>query len=237
MTHTFTASQIDTNICSRCNRPEIDHTALATCESCDKVGHMDYFQSIDSLLCIECMKKNAEAIQIATRKLLEESKNIVINSSDLFNAQVLAIVQIKNLIQQDSSIEESQKQFAFQRELAAIHEHLSRVVSDLDSQTQQANMAKLAINKTLRDFGNELRDDIREKIKISDNKYSPPKKALKPKVTAAKKLSPMDRLIQVLAMANGVTFADAQGKYKRHFEAILANPKLTFADAKKQFGY
>ncbi len=97
--HPFIPS-IGANTCQKCKRPEISHTELATCEACPNIGPCEIW--LGMLLCKSCYEKEEKQIKsIVEAKAIDDRVQL---RSDVFNAETVAIVQLKQLIDADDSI-------------------------------------------------------------------------------------------------------------------------------------
>lgn len=207
MTHSFTKSALDPNLCAQCKRPEIDHTSIATCESCNAITTCDYYSKVNALWCRSCADSYIKHVKEQRTVIVNDTKEKLAGlrfSGDLFNAQIPAIVHIKNSFRNDESIPEHERMPKFWNEMLFIYETLSKTAFDLEEQQRQVKVAQLAITQEMRTFGDQLSDEISEKFKITDSKYRPIIKKVKPNIKKAEKKSPFDRMVEALALAQGI---------------------------------
>jgi hypothetical protein len=212
--HTFTTSQLNPKECATCRRGIMDHLRTAKCESCDAIGECNVIDNI--LMCESCEREHLLATKEVIETKIADAQSVIAEAKkidstiryngDFFNAKTIAIAEIKETIWKDDSIPKEEKQFKFQSVIAARYENLKQVIFKLDEQKHDATVEQLAITKTLRDLGTELRDEIRAKIKEVDSTYVPVK--IKPKIKAAKK-TPMDRMIEALALMKNISHDEA----------------------------
>lgn len=184
MDHTFTASQFDNLKCAKCKRVEIDHTDLATCECCPNVGSMTIFT--DMLMCQDCIDKEIAAMKEhlsedkqearlnEANKVLQVSKHIDFNiqvKEDIFNAETIAIVDLKTAIDSDVAIEN--KQYKLAETLLERYTHFKKVIFDLNAQVVEVANQQRAVQTYLNQLANKLREEERAKLKIADINYKP----------------------------------------------------------------
>src|SRR5215813_14337872 len=128
MDHEFQASLTDSKKCTHCKRSWKDHSKLAQCEACPKVGVCELF--CDMLLCKSCFAAEMEANRIQSEahqtpekqeerlNAAREQQNInsLINQAnqidqsiqlvqDIYNAKTIALIEIMKEIDGDNSIE------------------------------------------------------------------------------------------------------------------------------------
>lgn len=212
--HSFAKSVLDTDKCMRCKRGFIAHTPAATCEGCQVVADCEIYEIHDMLLCRKCTEGMNEAADERVKVVVDRGdiimaaqridKSIRFNG-DFYNAQTVAIVDIRKAIESNEAIVD--KQFEFQKVIAERYEHLKSVIFELDSQKHDAVVEQLIISKTLRDFGDDLRKEFREQLKQNDTQYIPMQpKVVKPKLT---KKDPKQKLAEALALMRGCTITEA----------------------------
>jgi hypothetical protein len=217
MNHSFIHGDLDKTLCKICRRNFLSHTKMAECEACSHRGDdVNLFGPADNpksmLLCATCTRKEIEAAVRTgqeTEKLYERAKEIdhsIKYNGDFFNAKVIATESVRSSIMLEEGISEQEKHFKFQSFLAERYEWLKKHIFELDELKHQDVTEVLVIEKSLREFGNEVRKEIQEKIKATDQNYQSPvnKTPVKPRVNAVKK-SPMEKLIEALALAKGIS--------------------------------
>ncbi|SRR5712692_1563329 len=149
----------------------------------------------------------------STQELIAKSRSIdqsIKTNGDFFNADTIAINQIKQTIMSDPNIPSDAKQFVYQEELTIRFEQLSKVIFQHDTDKHRLVTAQLAITNDLRSFGNSLRNDLRERIKASDTNYSPPSKSVVIPKVVKPKVSVEDRLIEMKALMDGISKEQAR---------------------------
>lgn len=225
MNHPFSPSQTNRTQCGLCKRGAIDHSPYAHCESCAFIGPCNVFD--DMLLCDSCANKHEASIKANitdltenVEKVLDAAKRIdssIRFSGDIFNAATIAHVEIKAAIMADDSIPQEDKLKTYQNTIFERFQHFQRVAFEQDEVMFLAGKEKavavgeqLAAIKTLRDFGNELRDDYRKKLQISDNIYQPLPVKITPKLKNMKTKSPFDLMVEKVAISKNCSFDEAK---------------------------
>lgn len=177
MNHSFQASITGVDKCARCSRAQLDHTDLATCECCSNVGPMDIHETM--LMCPDCVAKEKAAWAESQKpeniqKRLNEIRvidNTIQVHTDIFNAETVAIEEIRKLIEADSSIEN--KHFKLAEIITERYKQFSRVIFDKQNEISVLNTKQKAIQARLNDLAIKLRSDERERLKLQDLQYKP----------------------------------------------------------------
>lgn len=197
MNHKFQSSLIDANKCITCKREELDHTDRATCDACSNTGSMEIY--IDMLMCPSCIEKelelqkesknNTENRVLDMNSLITKSREIdasVTLSQDLFNAETIAITELKTAIESDSSI--TNKQFKLAELVTERMNLFKKAIFEKNQELIELNNKQRASQTYLNNLANQLRADEREKLKLQDMSYQPQSpKDKKPRTDAAKK--------------------------------------------------
>jgi hypothetical protein len=198
MRHSFTPNS-ETKLCIHCEHNLIDHTRLATCSICNNKNNCDLTNG--KLVCTNCEQKELDDVKDTISqadKIINEARainNSIRYSGDLFNARTIAIIELKKGIWSDETLSDNEKQKKYQESLAERFHHLQKVIFEADETKHTATVEQLAITRTLRDLGSELREEIRNKIKELDNSYQPIQ-VVKPKLKEVKKKTPFDRMVE-----------------------------------------
>lgn len=194
MRHSFILTVGDPK-CAKCKHPEIDHTDKATCEACPNVGPCELYPDYNGmLLCAECIGKE-EAIRLSPEEArkrvqsLAEAQKIDSNvqvRSDVFNAATVSIMELKVIIDADTTI--VQKDFKLAMVVTERLNDLKRAIferrQDLIEKENQQNAHQVYLNN----LSNKLRVEEREQIKLADINYKPnPVKVTKPRDTKVRK--------------------------------------------------
>lgn len=193
MKHSFVSSAGNQELC-RCGRPEIDHTDRATCEACGNSGTCDVMAG-NILACMDCQEKEARLQAENNTPEKQQARVDQMNSvlqiaraidttvqvrTDVFNAETLAIVDIKRAIDEDETIQNK-------------HFTLSKIIDERFVQFGEAIFAKreeIAIleakQRASQNYYHELKKKLtaeeRASLKLKDVTYQPAEpKTVKPK--------------------------------------------------------
>ncbi len=213
MKHSYTAKSPTIDSCRECNRPSIDHGDKAQCESCDFVGDCELHTNSGMLLCWPCRDKHISALIASTNETARITRAVkeqmIRYTGDFYNAKTQAIIDLKKEIDDDETIEDKVK--TFQERLTALRENLQEVIFEADKTKYEASLEVMAIDKTLRDFGNDLRKEIRERLRNSDSQYKPdvPKPKLEVLKPRGPRVSPMDKMAESLAAIRKISKTEA----------------------------
>lgn len=248
MNHQFLPSQTNKNICQICKYDYLSaHSPLAKCEACDSNKELEFFPDNTHikkmLLCAACIQKElAIAVSVSqadivingqtrveqTIALAKERDQTIRYNGDFFNAQVMALEDVRNEINKDESLTADEKAFQFQNYLAERIVHLKKVVFELDEKKHQAVTEELVVRKSLRELGQEIKKEIQEKIKQADSNYEIKStiKAVKPTVKKAT-TSTYDKLVQAFMLLKGCSKDEAERSIREGSGGKLGNEKLT----------
>jgi hypothetical protein len=156
------------------------------CESCDKVSvSIRKLHSKNIWFCDECYEKEIQAQidMVNSNPIIEQNRlNIALNTArqidesinvrtDLFNAATLSIVELKQIIDMDTTIEN--KPYTLAAELMKRFTHFKSVVFELNQKIVEAGNQQKAIQIYLNQLSNSLRSEEREKLRIADINYKP----------------------------------------------------------------
>lgn len=190
MNHSFHPSHSDNTKCAHCKFPEVAHTSNATCEACGNTGNVDLVYG-NMLMCLECQDKekkahaeamkpeNVQARVTNMNNAMEQSREVdsrIQVRSDIFNAETVAIDEIRKAIASDDSI--TNKPFALAEAIKARFDHFQTIVFELQAQVVDKQNQQKAQQVYLNGLSNKLRAEEREKLKIADINYQP--KQVKP---------------------------------------------------------
>lgn len=200
--HAFHSSALDSTLCSVCKRLELDHGITASCEACPYIGQCEIYSSEPNqslLLCPDCIKKEEEIrtspekqqervnkVNTVIQQALDIDSSIQVRT-DLFNANTVAIINLKAEIDNDATIEN--KNYRLAEILTERFNHHKAMIFEQQEDIVKRGNDQKAIQSYLNTLANQLRAEEREKLKISDISYQPTK--VKPvKVTAPKTAKP-----------------------------------------------
>src|SRR4030095_16316721 len=257
MNHPFVASHANVDICIRCKFPLIAHTNEAECEACGNKAAVKMRYG-NMLMCSDCWQKElalksepmesgvtvnqSEDIQ---NKILAQSKEID-NSlelrTDIYNAETIAIVDIKKAVYEDENI--TNKPYVVAERLLERLTHFRKIGFELNEQIQNNNNQQRALQQELNSLSNTLRNEEREKLKLADINYKPNQiksRAIKPiSTTSTAKKAKIDKvalkkaaielgisefMIQQICVAKGLSVEDAVVVLKKSIEAAKSAAK------------
>lgn len=170
------------------------------CESCKKNVETKFSNKYWMWVCETCLadtdsmnivhmsleqqdKRVAEGREFYKNRELERIKTVdqqVQLRTDIFNAETVAIVEIKTIIDNDENI--TNKPYALACMLSERYQHFKKVIFDLGEQQIEKQNQQRAIQTYLNQLADKLRIEEREKLKISDLSYTP----TAPKLTISK---------------------------------------------------
>jgi len=215
MNHPFDASSNDKTKCRDCGYDYMSHTKAAKCEICGAFDSCDVFDG--KLRCDSCIANVRLSLSTAIKmadSVIEKAKEVDASirfKGDLFNAKTVAIVDIKKAFEEEKAeMNAEEKAMAFQQFLVGRFEANQKIIFDLEEKKHDASVENLAIANVLREYGNSLRNEIREKIRQSDALYHPVSVIPKVKIAKAQKLSPLDRMAQQVAIEKNITIEAAK---------------------------
>lgn len=167
------------------------HDAQPWCKSCwetEEQAQKDIQDTADERVA----KVNARAKEINDLHTLEKQLAVdttIKVTSDVFNAKTVAIVELKNAIDADDSIEN--KQFELAKRLKTRFEILTTAIFERNKQNLEDSSEQRSIQSYLNNLSNQLREKEREELKLKDLTYQPakPSKPSKPKKKAGPKFN------------------------------------------------
>jgi hypothetical protein len=229
MKHSFVVNKLNPKLCGFCNRDFMSHTKKAQCNDCKKITDCELFGTSPSakLLCPSCteiaihnntvilegtkIKRELNALEFALNGTVEQAKeidNATRLSGDIFNAHTIPYVVIRDSIEQDETIPQDEKAFRVHEAIMARIESFKPLIRKLDDEKHQLVIQQMAGINLLRDYGNGLRKEIRERLREADNNYIVPVAEVKPRIKKETK-GTVDRLVESLALAKGISIEDA----------------------------
>ena len=220
MNHNFTPSQLDEKTCIKCKRIEIEHSSVATCESCYSIGNCEL--AGDILLCVECQTKEKAVIdtppyvndastpdtqQIEEKaspatilaNLMKELKydNSIRTKEDIFNAEILSMSELESLVMADASVEAEHKYYKLVELVRERYNHFKDILWQVrDIEIDIANRQH-AEQRYLNNLASKLRTEEREKLKLEDISYVP--KEPPKKIGTKQRMSAEERVIETTA--------------------------------------
>jgi len=225
MNHPFVASQLDVNICAnpKCKRSLKDHSLEAQCEACPNIGPCDLFGDI--LLCKSCLAKEYQA---AIKKAEENSAayNLALSAkmdalvqikTDFFNAETVAIAELKSIIENDSTIEN--KNYKLAEAVLERYKGFKQAIFEKREELLGLENQQKADQIFLNNLAIKLQKEERERLNLNAPDYVPdkPKETKLPAIKVAKE----DKNILAFSKMMKIPFEQA----KRLYEARLAAAK------------
>lgn len=200
--------------CRECDggKKILDHILHEKCQgTCDSVRDCTYYEKVDKVLCTTC----ASYLVRAQLGLVEREKHdltLISSDKDFHNALIMSDKELRDGIDGDDSIPAGEKAFAHHKLLAERIGHLKVALFEKEKEIGKLRFEKSFHERTIRDYGNEVRKEIQEQLKVQDALYQPVVKPVpKPRATAASKKSPFDRMAESYAAANkGMSLEEAR---------------------------
>lgn len=220
MNHTFIASSVDANKCAKCKFTKHQHGDNAVCDACPHTGKLEAFG--DLALCRDCMAKEIkialdyqrpelQEARLAAHKQMEadtlrmsrEIDNSLELSPDLFNADTVAIEELRKAIDADDSIPVDKKNLALATELKTRFDKHKQVIFQKQEEIKQEYNSQKAIHQYLNTLSNKLTMEERTKLQIENINYKPTPVTIRtPKINKPKGLSKSEIKTQVKHYAN-----------------------------------
>lgn len=225
---------------------------IGDCEACTKLQvPIRPLHSKSMWFCDECYEKEIQSqLDSVKEKQAEILRNDPVNTAiaeaakldatvqvktDLFNAATVAIVELKARIDVDTTIEN--KPYALASELMTRFTHFKNVVFELNQKIVEAGNQQKAIQVYLNQLANSLREDERNKLKLSDINYKPTatKPIVKAVKTTARKLDKVELrkaaaelgvsefTLQMVVVQKGISVADAAKMLRQSINVAKLN--------------
>lgn len=144
-------------------------------------------------------------------------------STDIFNAETVAIADIKKVIDEDESI--TNKHFRLAQAIEVRYKHFAKIVHDKTEEIIELETKQRALQTYFNTLGKELREAERAQLRLKDLQYKPqePTKVLKPKKeklaiktydiaeirAAAEKYGVMPNIVQIFCIQRKITPEEA----------------------------
>lgn len=211
MKHSFSPSFADPLACRVCKYDKLSHTKEAECEVCGEHGECDVLYG-NILMCQSCQAKEQaaqavnntpEAIETRVANVKSDTliglidKNKEIESSihvdtDIHNAKMIAIVDLKKSIDEDSTILPEQKLFTLAKTIDDRYEVLKTALGNLKQEITENENEQRAIQTYYNELAKKLKEDERAQLKLKDVNYKPIEG--KPKKSTAPKTKQLDKI-------------------------------------------
>lgn len=104
-------------------------------------------------------------------------------STDIFNAETVAIAEIKKVIDADESIPVGQKHFRLAQAIETRYRNLNKVVNEKTDEIIELETKMRSLQLYFNTLGKDLREHERAQLRLKDLQYKPqaPTKVVKPK--------------------------------------------------------
>jgi hypothetical protein len=167
------------------------------------------------LVCPECWDKHIGAlinsIDSSAKQFVAKAQAIdngIRSSNEFFNADTVSICALRDVIMSDDSIPANERTFAFQKVVRERIEHFQQFLFSIND-NKVDDRSLMSFGENLRNMGEAIRTEIRERIRSNDDKYiiTKPKKVAIPKL--GEKKSPLDMIIEKVALARGISKTEA----------------------------
>lgn len=229
MNHPFASSTLEPEVCARCGYAEIAHTESATCEACGAETKCELYPNLTHpkkmLLCSSCIKKEYELAKQQTDARVKAHEEIK-SSSDYFNANIPAIVDLKQTIENDPNIVNKAEAIA-----VAVKNRLTHLQETLLSKHKEVTELEHEKRETLvylNHMQSVLSAEAQQRLGLTNLTYKPvvkaPKKVSAPSTkkydkTELKKVALMygidEVLLQTIVVRKQMSIEDAAKSYIR----------------------
>lgn len=181
---------------------------------------------------IEAKENNSQAELFISKSAALDAR-IKINT-DIFNAETVAIADIKKVIDEDDTI--TNKHFRLAQAIETRYKAFAKVVHDRTEEILELETKQRALQTYFNTLGKELREHERAQLRLKDLQYKPkePTKILKPKKeklavktydiaeirAAAEKYGVMANMVQIFCIQRKVTPEEAAVLVKQVMDSI-----------------
>lgn len=238
MNHPFASSTLEPETCARCGYAELSHGDSAVCEACGAETKCELYPNLTHpkkmLLCSACIKKEYELAKKLTDERVAAHQEIK-SSSDYFNANIPAIMELKQTIDNDPNIQNKTEAIA-----TAVKNRLTHLQETLLSKHKEVTELEHEKRETLvylNHMQSQLSAEAQQRLGLLNLTYKPvvktPKKATAPSTkkydkTELKKVALMygidEVLLQTIVVRKQMTIEEAAKSY------IKANNKAEEAE-------
>ena len=178
-------------------------------------------------------KENGSQAELFLSKAASLDARIKINS-DIFNAETIAIAEIKKVIDEDETI--TNKHFRLAQAIEIRYKAFAKVVHDKTEEIIELETKQRALQTYFNSLGTQLRESERAALRLKDLQYKPkePAKILKPKKekltvktydiaeirAAAEKYGVMANMVQIFCIQRKVNPEEAAILVKQVMDSI-----------------
>jgi len=227
------------DICSvpNCNRNKFEHK----CQVCER--GITVYMLADIPLCYACYEREMELkrqvesnsqVRLDAIRTITLSDSVVQTRADYYNAEMLSIVEMKQLIDNDDTIGIDQKQFKLAEMVQTRVKNLQQSLFEIDEQRIAIINQQRAIQTYLNELSTKLRAEEREKLKLQDLNYQPKAPVLKqPKAPSVKKTTNNQIDAQAKIVAN--EFGLSETSVAMFLKMFMTSKGLTLEQAVNMF--
>jgi len=135
----------------------------------------------------EMNERNNKLMEMRTLERQVHVDTTIQVTSDIFNAKTVAIIELKEAIENDDSIEN--KQYELAKRLKDRFTHLKEVIFERTQENLKDSSEQRSIQSYLNNLANNLREKERDELRLKDLTYKPlpPSKPTKPRKPKAPK--------------------------------------------------
>lgn len=178
-------------------------------------------------------KENGSQAELFLSKAASLDARIKINS-DIFNAETIAIADIKKVIDEDETI--TNKHFRLAQAIEIRYKAFAKVVHDKTEEIIELETKQRALQTYFNSLGTQLRESERAALRLKDLQYKPkePVKVLKPKKeklavktydiaeirAAAEKYGVMANMVQIFCIQRKVNPEEAAALVKQVMDSV-----------------
>lgn len=191
MKHGFKSSVADPELCVVCAYPEISHKDKAQCEACGLEANCELFPDTKHpkkmLLCAGCVQAELDtAVRVGKER--ELSHKVIETPQQYFNANIPALVEMRQAIDNNPQISEDKRVSEFAKQVKARLTHLQNVLIEhtkcVTETRHEIDESKIFLNHLMK----EISADVQKELGLVDISYKPTgAKKTSPKVPSVKK--------------------------------------------------
>lgn len=158
--------------CESCDKKQIPIRPLhsKTIWLCDECYEIEIQAQVDSARARQAELQRNNPVNIAISEAAKLDSTVQVRT-DLFNAATVAINELKSVIDADATI--TNKPYELATQLKARFLHFRDVVFEMNQKIVEAGNQQKAIQIYLNQLANSLREEERNKLKLSDISYKP----------------------------------------------------------------
>lgn len=164
--------------------------------------------------CPTCVEKHttSNTVLIDSTKILKESRAIddsIRWSGDFFNAETVSIAELKQAIEADESIPQSEKVIKLHLAVTERLELYKNRILEVDKEKHELIAKQQANFVWMREYASEIRGDIRQRIQQANTAYIESTPIKIPKEIKSR-ISPMEKIVQQYSLLHNCSLDDAR---------------------------